>query len=62
VFGDIGGAFREHGGLGKEALMPWQECSSMSQRQELVALAKAGQVGVTELAKRFGVSRKTAYT
>lgn len=41
--------------------MPWQECSSMSQRQELVALAMAGQVGVTELAKRFGVSRKTAH-
>jgi transposase InsO family protein len=41
--------------------MPWKECSSMSQRRELVTLALSKEVGVTELCRRFGVSRKTAY-
>jgi len=33
----------------------------MSQRRELVALAAGGTVSKTELARRFGVSRKTVY-
>ena len=41
--------------------MPWQECSSMSQRRELVALCKADGANVAELCRRFGVSRKTGY-
>src|SRR5690606_21236794 len=41
--------------------MPWKECSAMSQRRELVAVAKAPGVRVTQLCRRFGVSRKTAY-
>jgi transposase InsO family protein len=41
--------------------MPWKECSSMSQRLELVKLAQAEGANVAELCRRFGVSRKTAY-
>ncbi len=41
--------------------MPWKECCQVDLRRELVQLA--GQPGVTrsELARRFGVSRKTVY-
>jgi transposase InsO family protein len=48
-------------GLRKEAGMPWQECSSMGQRRELVALSKAEGANVAELCRRFGISRKTGY-
>lgn len=41
--------------------MPWKECDRVSQRRELLALAAAGGVSVAELARRFGVSRKTIY-
>lgn len=33
----------------------------MSLRREFVALAKGHGISVTELARRFGISRKTAY-
>lgn len=41
--------------------MPWKECDRMSQRQELVALASGQGISIAELARRFGVSRKTVY-
>lgn len=41
--------------------MPWKEATPMSLRTELVTLAKGQGVSVTELARRFGISRKTAY-
>jgi transposase InsO family protein len=41
--------------------MPWKECDRMSLRQELVALARREEVDRSELARRFGVSRKTLY-
>lgn len=41
--------------------MPWKEATPMSLRTELVALAEGHGVSVTELARRFGISRKTAY-
>src|SRR6266699_6714535 len=42
--------------------MPWKEASIMSQRLELVMLLQAVDgPGFTELCRRFGVSRKTAY-
>jgi len=41
--------------------MAWKEATPMSQRTELVGLARSQAVGVSELARRFGVSRKTAY-
>lgn len=41
--------------------MPWKECDRVSQRLELLQLASAGSTPVAELARRFGVSRKTIY-
>lgn len=41
--------------------MPWTECSSMSQRQELVKLARVVGANVAQLCRRFGVSRKTGH-
>jgi transposase InsO family protein len=41
--------------------MPWGEVSTVSLRSEFVRLAAAGGANVSELARRFGVSRKTAY-
>lgn len=41
--------------------MPWKEATPMSQRTELVALARSQAISVSELARRFGVSRKTVY-
>jgi transposase InsO family protein len=41
--------------------MTWKEATSMSQRTELAALARSQALSVSELARRFGVSRKTAY-
>ncbi len=40
--------------------MPWKDAVEV-QRLELVKLAAAGAVSVAELARRFGVSRKTVY-
>lgn len=41
--------------------MPWKEATPMSLRTEMVALAEGQGVSVTELARRFGVRRKTVY-
>jgi len=41
--------------------MPWKECTVMSSRRELVELARQGTMPLSELSKRFGVSRKTLY-
>jgi transposase InsO family protein len=41
--------------------MAWKEVSVMNQRLELCQLMAAGSVDVSELCKRFGVSRQTAY-
>lgn len=41
--------------------MPWKETTPMSLRSEFTALAKGDGVSVAELARRFGISRKTAY-
>lgn len=41
--------------------MPWKECGAMMLRRELVDLALAEGANRAELARRFGVSRKTAY-
>ena len=39
----------------------WKEATPVSQRTELASLARGQAISVTELARRFGVSRKTAY-
>jgi transposase InsO family protein len=41
--------------------MPWKECSVVSERLELVSLMRQPAANVTELCRRFGVSRKSAY-
>lgn len=41
--------------------MPWKECDAMMLRRELVDLALSEGANRAELARRFGVSRKTAY-
>jgi transposase InsO family protein len=41
--------------------MPWQECSTMSLREEFLALAQNTGVNFSELCRRFGISRKTGY-
>jgi transposase InsO family protein len=41
--------------------MPWKECTPMSEREELVRLARSEAVSITELARRFGVHRKTVH-
>jgi transposase InsO family protein len=41
--------------------MPWKEASAMSLRTEFVALAAGQGMSLSELARRFGISRKTAY-
>jgi transposase InsO family protein len=39
----------------------WKEATPVSERTELASLARGQAISVTELARRFGVSRKTAY-
>ncbi len=41
--------------------MAWKDVTTMSQRLEFVVLASAEGVNVSELCRRFGVSRKTGY-
>ena len=41
--------------------MPWQEKSTMDQRKHFIADYHRGLQSVSELADRFGISRKTAY-
>lgn len=41
--------------------MPWKECSAVSERQEFVRLMEAGTLGIAEMCRRFGISRKTGY-
>ena len=41
--------------------MAWKDVSVMSQREEFVVLASADGSNVSELCRRFGVSRKTGY-
>ena len=41
--------------------MPWQETSLMDQRVQFIADYQRGVFEVADLARRFGISRKTAY-
>ena len=41
--------------------MPWREVSKMEQRREFVALARGGVMSLSELCRRYGISRPTAY-
>lgn len=41
--------------------MPWKESTLMSSRMEFIHLAEQGSVNLSELCRRFGISRKTGY-
>jgi transposase InsO family protein len=41
--------------------VPWQEVSTMSLRKEFVMLARQPDANISELCRRFEISRKTAY-
>jgi len=41
--------------------MSWNTCTAMSLRRELVLMAAQSQANLSELCRRYGVSRKTAY-
>lgn len=41
--------------------MPWKEVSAMSARLEFLDLARLPGARISPLARRFGISRKTAY-
>ena len=41
--------------------MPWKEVTRMSQRLEFVTLARKGGSHLTEICRRFGISRKIGY-
>jgi transposase InsO family protein len=45
----------------RSGTMPWQEVSTMSLREEFCVLARAEGANVSELCRRFGISRKTGY-
>jgi transposase InsO family protein len=44
-----------------EVIMPWQEKSPMSLREEFVCLALQAENEIATLCRRFGISRKTGY-
>lgn len=41
--------------------MPWKQVSIMEQREEFVALARTEAANISELCRRFGISRDTGY-
>lgn len=41
--------------------MPWKETTTMSSRKEYIQLMKQEGANVSELCRRFGISRKTGY-
>ena len=41
--------------------MPWKEVTVMSEKERFVDLALAEKANVSELCRRFGISRKTGY-
>src|SRR4051812_41217087 len=41
--------------------MPWKDQTVLDQRLEFVTLAASAEIGVSELCRRFGISRNTGY-
>jgi transposase InsO family protein len=46
---------------GKETDMPWKETTAMSLRTEFIHLAELAGANLSQLCRRFGISRKTGY-
>ena len=47
--------------ISREKALPWSEVTVMEQRQEFARLAEQPDANVSELCRRFGISRKTGY-
>lgn len=47
--------------IGQSEDMPWKVSSVMEQRYELIREFRSGELSVSELAERYGMSRKTVY-
>jgi putative transposase len=47
--------------MGKEDALPWKDTSPMSERQKFIDDYLTGEFSVTELCRRYGISRKTGY-
>ena len=45
----------------REQMLPWSEVTVRDQREEFVRLASQADANVSELCRRFGISRKTGY-
>jgi len=45
----------------RRAVMPWSPMNVLDLRYEFVCLARGGSVPVSELCRRYGISRKTGY-
>ena len=41
--------------------MPWEVCTAVSKREEFVRFAVAREESLSELCRRYGVSRPTGY-
>ncbi len=41
--------------------MPWREATAMSERSEFLSLVTQGDLTISALCQRYGVSRKTGY-
>ena len=48
-------------GLGKGVPMPWTESSVMDERLSFIADSRRGEMSLSELCRRYDVSRKTGY-
>jgi transposase len=46
---------------GEEVALPWKETSPVKQRKEFVEACAVDGANMSELCRRFGVSRKTGY-
>jgi transposase-like protein len=57
MFGDFVDSFALHG----EEQMPFSEVSRMDQRREFVRLAGQEGANITQLCRRFGISRTSGY-
>lgn len=41
--------------------MPWQQTDPVNERLKFVVAARGGPLSMTELCRKFGISRKTGY-
>jgi transposase InsO family protein len=64
MFGEIGNTISKIKAdqlKGRSLIMPWKEETKMTLRTEFVKMVEQGSGNVSELCRRYGVSRKTGY-